>query len=95
MIVNWHPVSAAPRDGTPVILWIDGDEALPHTATTVGFWVTNHLAGISYWRTFETGAVGYPTLISASAVGHHFFGIMAPDPRRYLRMAVWLTSRNR
>jgi hypothetical protein len=52
MIVDWYPVNAAPRDGTPMILWIDGDEAPPSAPVTVGFWVTEHTTGLSYWRVF-------------------------------------------
>jgi len=43
MIVDWYPVSAAPRDGTSVILWTD-----PVVPMTVGFWVTNHMIEVSY-----------------------------------------------
>jgi hypothetical protein len=33
---RWLDVSAASRDGTPVILWIDDDEAPPVFLVTVG-----------------------------------------------------------
>ena len=33
---GWSPVSAAPRDGTPVILWLAEDDAPPVLRLTVG-----------------------------------------------------------
>jgi hypothetical protein len=33
---GWSPVSAAPRDGTPVILWLAEDDAPPVLQLTVG-----------------------------------------------------------
>jgi hypothetical protein len=49
---GWSPVSAAPRDGTPVILWMAKDEAPPSLPLTVRFWTTNPKAGVGYWRIF-------------------------------------------
>ena len=48
----WSPISAAPRDGTPVILWMAEDEVPPVLPLTVGFWTISSEAGISYWRLF-------------------------------------------
>ncbi|MGF9764619.1 hypothetical protein AAII07_57025 [Microvirga sp. 0TCS3.31] len=48
----WFPIGKAPRDGTPVILWIDDDEVPPVLPETVGFWVTNPITGVGYWRIF-------------------------------------------
>ncbi len=42
---RWLDVSAAPRDGTPVILWIDDDEAPPAFLVTVGAWEEDSIAG--------------------------------------------------
>ena len=52
MMDKWLDVSAAPRDGTPVILWIDDDEAPPAFLVTVGAWEEDPTAGVSYWRVF-------------------------------------------
>lgn len=51
---RWLDVSAAPRDGTPIILWIDDDEAPPAFPGTVGAWKVDPIAGLSYWRVFGT-----------------------------------------
>ena len=51
MAGGWSPNSAAPRDSTPVILWID-DDAPPVLPLTVGFWTINSEAGVSCWRLF-------------------------------------------
>ena len=48
----WHPVSSAPRDGTPVILWTDDHEAPPVVPDTIGFWVVNPIIGLGYWWIF-------------------------------------------
>jgi len=53
-------VSTAPRDGTPVILWIDDDEAPPVFLVTVEAWEEDPIAGVNYWRVF--GAKGMPSL---------------------------------
>jgi|EndMetStandDraft_3_1072993.scaffolds.fasta_scaffold407996_1 hypothetical protein len=50
---RWLDVSAAPRDGTPIILWLEDDEAAPPFVVTVGLWKADPDAGISYWRVFE------------------------------------------
>jgi len=49
---GWFPVSAAPRNGTPVILWLAEDDAPPVLPLTVGFWTINPAAGVGYWRIF-------------------------------------------
>lgn len=49
---GWSPVSAAPHDGTPVILWLEEDEAPPVLPRTVGFWTINPHVGLGYWRIF-------------------------------------------
>ncbi|GEO19280.1 hypothetical protein MAE02_69760 [Microvirga aerophila] len=49
---GWSPISAAPRDGTPVILWRAEDDDPPALPLTVGFWTINPQAGVGYWRIF-------------------------------------------
>ena len=48
----WHLVRTAPRNGMPVILWIEDGEAPPTYPVTVGVWETDDMTGISYWRVF-------------------------------------------
>jgi hypothetical protein len=42
---DWYPKRLAPRDGTPVILWIEDEEALPTYPVTVGVWETDDMTG--------------------------------------------------
>jgi hypothetical protein len=49
---DWSPTGSAPRDGTPVILWLVEDETPPVLPLTVGFWTVNPQAGVGYWRIF-------------------------------------------
>jgi hypothetical protein len=49
---DWSEISTAPRDGTPVILWLDRDDAPPDFPLTVGFWTSSPQAGVSYWKLF-------------------------------------------
>ena len=52
MIGIWLPVSTAPRDGTPVVLWTNEDEVPPVCPMIAGYWVTNPTTGLGYWRIF-------------------------------------------
>jgi hypothetical protein len=57
---KWMSVSAAPRDGTPIILWIADSDTPPAYPVTVGVWVTDDITRVSYWRVFgdpESAAV--------------------------------------
>ena len=49
---GWASVATAPRDGTPLVLWMLEDETLPEVPLSVGFWTLNPKAGIGYWRLF-------------------------------------------
>ncbi|WP_445503035.1 hypothetical protein [Microvirga sp. G4-2] len=49
---DWSPVSAAPRDGTPVILWMIEDETPPDIPWHVGFWAVKPGVGIGCWHLF-------------------------------------------
>jgi predicted DNA-binding WGR domain protein len=49
---EWYLVRLAPRDGTPVILWIGDEEAPPAYPVTVGAWETDDITRRSYWRVF-------------------------------------------
>ena len=47
-----YPVRLASRDGAPVILWIEDEEAPPTYPVTVGVWEADDMTGASYWRVF-------------------------------------------
>ncbi|KLK89577.1 hypothetical protein AA309_23835 [Microvirga vignae] len=49
---DWMPVHLAPRDGTPIILWMIEDETPPALPLTAGFWTSSPQAGVSYWQLF-------------------------------------------
>jgi hypothetical protein len=49
---GWSPISAAPRDGAPVILWMIEVETPPEVPLSVGFWTLDQKAGVGYWRLF-------------------------------------------
>ncbi len=49
---EWNPVVTAPRDGMPVILWIEDDQAPPTYPVTVGVWENDDMTGLSHWRVF-------------------------------------------
>jgi hypothetical protein len=49
---DWSPISLAPRDGTPVILWLIEVETPPEMPEPVGYWTVNPEAGVGYWRLF-------------------------------------------
>jgi hypothetical protein len=49
---GWALVGTAPRDGTPVILWMVEDEATLVLPVTVGFWTTSPEGRIGFWRSF-------------------------------------------
>jgi hypothetical protein len=49
---DWSPINAAPRDGTPVILWMAGDDDPPVLPLVVGFWTVTPKADVGYWRIF-------------------------------------------
>jgi hypothetical protein len=51
-ISGWASVDTAPRDGTPVILWMIENDTPLAVPLTVGFWTLNPKAGIGYWRLF-------------------------------------------
>jgi hypothetical protein len=52
MTARWLDVSAAPHDGTPVILWLEDEEAPPPFPVTVGVWETDGDTGAGFWRVF-------------------------------------------
>ncbi|MET0531199.1 MAG: hypothetical protein ABW003_23175 [Microvirga sp.] len=49
---DWYPKRLAPRDGTPVILWIEDEAAPPIYPVTVGVWELDDMRGRSHWRVF-------------------------------------------
>jgi hypothetical protein len=51
-IGDWRSVDFAPRDGTPIVLWLKHDEAPPVYPVTVGFWITRDPLEIRRWLIF-------------------------------------------
>jgi hypothetical protein len=51
---GWSLINTAPRDGTPVILWMVEDETPPSLPLTVGFWTIETVTGLGGWRIFGT-----------------------------------------
>ena len=49
---GWSPISAAPRDGTPVILWMIANKTSLEAPQPVGYGTLNPATGIGYWRLF-------------------------------------------
>ena len=49
---SWSPMSTAPRDGTPVILWMAENDTAPVFPLIAGFWTISVKAGVGYWRIF-------------------------------------------
>lgn len=67
---GWSPISTAPRDGTPVILWMAEDADPPVLPLTVGFRTISPQAGVGYWRLF--GDHRAPAPIGSSRGGNGF-----------------------
>ena len=42
---DWYPVRLAPRNGTPVNVWIEDNEAPPTYPVTTGVWETDDITG--------------------------------------------------
>jgi hypothetical protein len=66
---DWYPVRLAPRDGTPVILWIEDQDAPPAYPVTVGVWERDDITGRRHWRVFGLATVHTPTSTSTSSAG--------------------------
>ena len=49
---SWSLISTAPRDGTPVILWLAEDDTPPVLPLTVGFWTPDDRIRAACWRIF-------------------------------------------
>lgn len=63
---DWTPVSAAPRDGTPVVLWLSEDADPPVLPLTVGFWTVDPATGAGGWQIF--GRDDSPRAVSDSQI---------------------------
>jgi hypothetical protein len=66
---DWYSKRLAPRDGTPVILWIEDQEAPPVYPVTVGAWEHDDITGRSHWRVSGLATASTPTSISTSSAG--------------------------
>ena len=71
---DWFPLETAPRDGTPMILWMAEDQAPPALPVTVGFWTIHRQAGVGYSQIFGITRAFAPT--DRSTDGSHFFRII-------------------
>ena len=49
---GWSPIGAAPRDGTPLILWMIENKTSLEVPQPVGYGTLNPATGIGYWRLF-------------------------------------------
>ena len=78
-MIRWLDVSAAPRNGTPVILWIEDKDAPPTYPVTVGVWETDDITEVSCWRVFADQTAPTTTSISTSAAGCHCLDYRMPD----------------
>jgi hypothetical protein len=68
IMADWDPRRLAPRDGTPVILWIEHEEAPPTCPVTVGVRDTDNMTGASDGRVFG-GRFGPHTCFDQHVVG--------------------------
>ncbi len=68
MMQDWYLARLAPHDETPVILWIEDDEAPPTYSVTVEVWETDDITRRSYWRVFG-GRYGTHTYFDRHIVG--------------------------
>ena len=76
---NWYPQRLAPRDGTPVILWIEDEEAPPTYPVTVGTWETDDMTGRSHWRVFGARYGTTHTSTITLLAGGHCLAATVPD----------------
>jgi hypothetical protein len=65
---GWSPISIAPREGTPVILWMIEDETPQSLPLTVGFWTVDTVTGLGGWRIFGS-AESLPFLVDQQIRG--------------------------
>jgi len=63
---DWSPISTAPRDGTPVILWLFEDEEPPVLPLMAGFWTADPATGAGGWQIF--GRDDNPQFVSDSQI---------------------------
>jgi hypothetical protein len=68
MSSGWFPVSTAPRDGTPVVLWMVEDEMPPALPLIGGYWTVNTATGLGGWRIFGA-AEGQPFRVDEQIQG--------------------------
>ncbi len=75
-MTHWLPVETAPRDGSPVLLWIEDRDAPPIYPVTVGVWSVDHLDGARFWHVFSKAFDG-----SSAYFDDHVRGWMPlPEP---------------
>jgi hypothetical protein len=75
---RWLDVSAAPRDGSPILLWIQDGEAPPDFPVIVGVWETDTIFEVGFWRVFSAVA-HQPTSIGIFGAGCRCLEFLMPD----------------
>jgi hypothetical protein len=75
MSSGWFPVSTAPRDGTPVVLWMVEDEMPPALPLIGGYWTVNTATGLGGWRIFGAAETSRFEWTSRSKDGSPCWGI--------------------
>jgi hypothetical protein len=51
---DWLPIETAPRDGKPIILWLEDRDAPPAFPVTAGFWFVDDMTGATHWQVLTT-----------------------------------------
>ena len=79
---RWLDVSAAPRDGSPILLWIQDDENPPDFPVTVGFWGKPTTSSKSASGAYSRPVAHQPPSICMFEAGCRFPGFLMPDDLR-------------
>jgi hypothetical protein len=78
---DWYPVRLAPRDGRPVILWIEDPDAPPAYPVMVGVWKPTISPGGAIGASSGRGTAPTPTSTSTLSAGGRCLAFTAPDKK--------------